>query len=64
MNNRMVKRATKALHEYAECDCDKEANVTDLLTDLRHYCDEHGIDYAEQDKRAYAHYVAEKNGEQ
>lgn len=33
--------------------------VCDILADLRHYCDVHGIDFAHQDKAAYQHYQEE-----
>ena len=33
--------------------------VAEILTDLRHYCDRHGLDYAERDRAAYGFYLAE-----
>ena len=39
-----------------------EENVTDVLTDLRHYCDKHKLDFAKCDRMAYQHYLAERNG--
>jgi hypothetical protein len=42
------------------CDTDDDF-VTDLLTDLRHYCDQNGIDFAHRDATAYQHYI-EENG--
>jgi hypothetical protein len=33
--------------------------VTDLLTDIRHYCDARGVDFAACDQSAYRHYVNE-----
>lgn len=36
--------------------------VADLLADLRHYCDAHGLDFADLDRRAYGNYTAEKAG--
>jgi hypothetical protein len=42
---------------------DIKDGVTDLLADLRHYCDVHGIDFAKQDKVAYQHYIEEKHDE-
>jgi len=42
---------------------DIKDGVTDILADLRHYCDAHGIDFAKQDKVAYQHYSEEKHDE-
>jgi hypothetical protein len=39
-------------------------NLTDLLTDARHWCDEHSEDFAKLDGLAYRHYVAELNHEE
>ena len=33
--------------------------VSDLLADLRHFCDAYGIDFAECDSRAHGHYLSE-----
>jgi len=33
--------------------------VTDLLTDLRHYCDRENLDIADRDRLAEIHYQAE-----
>ncbi len=38
---------------------DYEGNVCDLLTDLRHYCDEQGLDFGAEDRTAHGHYLAE-----
>jgi hypothetical protein len=35
--------------------------IIDLLTDIRHYCNRFGIDFAHQDAIAYSHYI-EENG--
>jgi hypothetical protein len=37
-------------------------SVTDLLTDIRHYCDANGLDFAHLDRIAYSHYC-EENGQ-
>ena len=37
--------------------------MTDLLTDIRHYCDARDVDFAACDRSAYGHYVAERHGE-
>jgi len=34
--------------------------VTDLLADLRHFCDAHHLSYSELDQRAYEHYITER----
>lgn len=50
--------------EYFSGICDiKEDFVTDLLTDIRHYCDANGINFAHRDTMAYQHYI-EENGAQ
>ena len=36
-----------------------EKAMAEILTDLRHYCDRHGLDYAERDRAAYGFYLAE-----
>ena len=36
-----------------------EQDVAEILADLRHYCDRHGLDYAERDRAAYGFYLAE-----
>jgi hypothetical protein len=41
---------------------DPEANLTDLLTDLRHYCELEELDYQHLDALAYSHYC-EENGQ-
>lgn len=38
---------------------DMEFFVSDVLADLRHFCDAHGLDFACCDKRARGHYIAE-----
>lgn len=35
--------------------------ITDLLTDIRHYCDARGVDFAACDRAAYGHYVNERH---
>ncbi len=39
---------------------DYEADIVDLLADLRHFCAGAGLDFDELDERAKRHYVAEK----
>jgi hypothetical protein len=42
----------------AEDSC--EDFVTDLLIDLRHYCDRHALDFGRIDRCAYQHYLQER----
>ena len=37
-----------------------QEGLTDLLTNLRHWCDQQGLDFAEHDRLAYRHYLEEK----
>ena len=38
---------------------DMEFFVSDVLADLRHFCDAHGLDFADCDKRARGYYIAD-----
>lgn len=40
---------------------DKPSVVGDLLANIRHYCDVHGMAYAELDRVAHNHYTAEQD---
>ena len=51
-------RAAEALYLYIEAG-DEECAVRDLLADLRHYCDMHGISFGDEDRCAYRNYVEE-----
>lgn len=52
--------AERALHAaYGEFD-GPEDRVTDLLSDLRHFCDRLGMDFAQLDRVAYRRYADEK----
>lgn len=53
-----IKAKGALVHAYCE-DWHEDYAVADMLTDLRHYCDAAGIDFADQDRAARAHYVAE-----
>lgn len=55
-NAKRAERATKGL---PVCERDREDNLRDLLTDLRHYCDTHGIDFWKQDSLARDNYLCE-----
>jgi hypothetical protein len=37
--------------------------ITDLLADIRHYCDTHDLNFAELDHVAYGHYLDEKGAQ-
>ena len=39
---------------------DREASVSDMLTDLRHYCDKYGLNFDYFVDRSYGHYLEEK----
>jgi hypothetical protein len=60
MNDSRAAWAATALEMFMEETGAEECDaLADLLTDLRHWCDRHGVDYAEQDARAEFHYEAE-----
>lgn len=54
---RRALRAERAIVDYGLGD--RLENLTDLLTDARHWCDENDQDFAEIDRLAYRHYIAE-----
>lgn len=39
--------------------CDAEELVIDVTANLRHFCDEQGVDYGACDRRGYENYVVE-----
>lgn len=47
------------LQARAELVADPEAALSYLLADLRHWCDEKGLDFARIDQRAYRNYSGE-----
>lgn len=53
-NVKRGERAKLALMTYFE-----EMELRDLLTDLRHYCDTHGIDFSKEDRIAHDNYLSE-----
>ncbi len=56
-----IEAALEVLFDLEEADpC---AAVTDILTDLRHYCDRHELDLGELDRLAHSHYLAELHEE-
>ena len=56
--------ALKAYSQHIDGDIDggnEEDCITDLLTDLRHLCEELRIDFYDVVGRSYDHYLAEKD---
>jgi hypothetical protein len=53
-----AQRCDAALVAYND-EYDINANVIDLLTDIRHWCDANGHAFHELDRIAYEHYLAE-----
>ena len=51
----------QALETYA--DDDDAVRCIDLLTDARHWCDLNGQNFADLDRQAYQHYLAEINAQ-
>ncbi len=43
-------------------DADPGAAVTDVLADVRHFCDRHGLCFGDLDRAAYGHYLEELRG--
>lgn len=44
----------------ARCRTDEAHAISDLICDLGHYAEEHGIDFLQQVKNGVAHWTAEK----
>ena len=64
----LAARAEKVVKHYSrvpgyEGEADWMADVTDLLADLRHFCQAHGLDFDELDGLAERHFEAEMAGE-
>lgn len=53
----ILQRAAVALVQYQGND--REA-LTDLLTDLRHWCDAHELDFTAADQMAQVHHASEQ----
>ena len=51
--------AATAVEAYNEIKDDPAALAADLLTDLRHFCDLHGLPFHEMDTRAHEAYLDE-----
>ncbi len=56
---RRMGRVRRALSNYDEPTLDSA--VVDILADLRHYCEAMGMDFADLDRVALGHYLAEMN---
>jgi hypothetical protein len=60
MNDLRAHWAGSALRDFREnTGTDLEDAVSDLLTDLMHWCDRHGQDFEHELRRACLHYEAE-----
>lgn len=57
-NTRRARRIDHVLNWSGGGD-DPAEGLTDLLADARHFCDRHGLSFAELDRVAYQHYLAE-----
>ena len=56
-----VKAAGSALkrHAWQKGEDPEDASLIDVLADLRHYCDAYGLGFADADRLAHQHYLAE-----
>ena len=61
-NDNRAERLASTLKGYGIDDTSR-CCLIDMLTDARHWCDRHGTSFAELDKLAYQHYIAELIGE-
>jgi hypothetical protein len=60
-NMNRIQRARKAVRGYAGEFHDLEANIKDILCDLRHLCEAKGIDFDKCDRMARDHYQVESS---
>jgi hypothetical protein len=62
-NTDKAKLVSLAVKTYADCtgleDSDEQTKVSDLVADLKHYCDWKGVSWLEVTNRAYWHYGEE-----
>ena len=56
---RGLKRATAAMAIYLDDDPDPQDSLTDLLTDLQHWCRERNVDFENQLRVARSHFESE-----
>ncbi len=61
-NQQRAARCGRALKRYGT-DEGPETCLVDFLADARHWCDREGEDFADLDRRAYRHYLAELHAE-
>lgn len=59
--NQSLKQVSTALRLYGKTVDD--ANITDLLTDLRHWCEANGVSFHDAVEMSSKHYEAERAGE-
>jgi len=60
MNDQRAAWAEQAIRTFEEATgCDREDALRDLLTNLRHWCDRNGIDYAHESARAETNYQSD-----
>lgn len=59
-NKTRARRCAKALRRYGTADTPPGCLI-DLLADARHWCDQNGKPFAELDRLAYQHYLAERD---
>lgn len=57
-SGKRAERALKSVKFYME---QGSTNIGELITDLRHYCDTHQLDYGAADVISYQNYVGEVN---
>lgn len=55
-----MKRLAKTLSQHYPHDPQVAHKVTDMLTDLRHLCDQEALDFGKLDRLAYEHYLRER----
>lgn len=61
---RAYERINKIARLHASFDInDEQASITDILTDLRHWCDKRKVNFAQAMNMSYDHYLAEKTTE-
>jgi len=64
MNGKRAEWAASCIrHFQCHTGTDWEDAVSDLLCDLRHFCDREGFDFSYESARAQMHYGAETQGE-
>ena len=60
-NAKRGERAAVSLKAHPMCMGEDNLDIRDLLTDLHHYCDTHGLDLDDEYRVAYDNYVLEKH---